>query len=155
MKDKAGKLGSGMAWGITFGGVILALILNFVLMKTSLPTKVAYVLFLAIFAATGWAAVFLTKAGKGAGILAIIVGGLAMAIGTYVVASMAVSAAAGAIASANAGTSASAQLAAQGVANVAGAAVGIFAAIVNFVVVLAAGIPGAVVGGNMKARALA
>jgi len=156
MNSKAGQMGGGMAWAFPLLAVVVALGVSFLSLKVDLPGKLLYAVDFALFAGAGWAAVFLTKAGKGAGIGASIFGAIVLAIGTYLITAAVVAAAATkGIDTTDANGLKNGHVALQaGASAVAGAFAGILVAVVNFFIALIAGIVGAVAGGNMKQKAL-
>jgi hypothetical protein len=80
MNDKAGSMGGGAAWGIAVAGsAVGSLVGGFV------PGIVGWLLATLFIAGAGWAAVFMTKATAGKGIVTFLVGGVASFIVTYVV----------------------------------------------------------------------
>ena len=156
MEERAGKMGAGMAWGFMLIGVVLSTALMFIGMKSHLPDKLYYIGDIVFFGGAAWAGVFLTKAGKGIGVLTTIVAGIIVAIVSYMVASWVLSSAVSAMGGA-VGTLAAdptATRTAEAAGGLFGAIGGIIVAVLNFVCVLGAGIPGAIVGGNMKASVL-
>jgi len=156
MNSKAGQMGGGMAWAFPILAVVVALGVSFLSLKVDLPGKLLYAVDFALFAGAGWAAVFLTKAGKGAGIGASIFGAVLLAIGSYMItASVVAAATAKGVDMTDANGVKSGHLALEAGASAAvGAIGGIFVAAFNFIIALVAGIIGAVTGGNMKQKAL-
>jgi hypothetical protein len=148
-----GQKSSGLAWLFAFGSVVVALLINVLANKLSLPTSVTYGLYVGVIGAAGVAAVYLTRAGAGIGIVAFLVASIAMAIGTYVLVSMAASEIASTAVTSTDG-SASIQLN-QGAAATVGAIAGVFVAVVNFFVTFGAGLTGCLIGSSMKKKALA
>ena len=80
MKDKAGSMGAGMAWGFAIGSVVVATILGFI----GVHGFVGTVLNILIYMAGGYAAVFMTKASTGKGILAFLVAGIISGIASFI-----------------------------------------------------------------------
>jgi hypothetical protein len=151
---RAGTKSAGLAWAIAFGSVVMALLVNILASKVNLPTSVTYGLYVGIVGAAGAMAVYLTRAGAGQGILAFLVASLVMAVGTYVILSMAVSAAASDIA-ASAGTDGTKITLNQGAADTIGAIAGVVVAVVNLIVTFGAGLTGCLIGSSMKKKAAA
>jgi hypothetical protein len=151
-------MGAGVAWLFPILAVAVSIGLSLLALKINIPNKLLYVVDLALFGAAGWAAVFLTKAGKGAGIGATVVAGLLMAIGSYMIVASVMGAATSelttAVGSAGGADAEVTRAGAAAAGGVFGAFFGIIAALVNFGIVLVAGITGAIVGGNMKKAVL-
>ncbi len=157
MSDKAGQMETGNAWLFMIAAALGGTALAFLSLKVSIPGKVLYLAYLALFGGAAYASVFLTKAGKGLGIGASFVSAALLAIGSYLVTSMIVAAAAtkGIDLKDAAGAQNGHVALSEGAGAVAGAIGGVIVAFVNFVVAAVGGIVGAVVGGNMKKKALA
>jgi len=86
--SKAGSMAASMAWGFAIGSVVVALGLGFVL-----PGFVGWLFTALLFGAAGWAAVHMTQASTGKGILAMLVAGLVAGVASFIVAKMMVSSA--------------------------------------------------------------
>ncbi len=163
MKDKAGSMGAGMAWGFAIGSVVLATILGFI----GVHGFVGTVLNIAVYMAGGYAAVFMTKASTGKGIVAFLVAGILSGIASFIIVKMAASAAMSAV-----GDSMKAQMAAAGAktgdaalnaqmaqaGNAVAGGLGMMVAVMAFVGSLIwcflFGMVGCFIGGAMKKSAL-
>ena len=84
--NKAGSMAASMAWAFAIGSVVVAIGLGFVL-----PGFVGWVLTAALFGAAGWAAVHMTQATTGKGIVAMLVAGLIAGVASFIIAKMMVS----------------------------------------------------------------
>ena len=160
-EGKAGSMGSGMAWMIALGSAIVVGGLGFVVQSSGL----SWLLSLVIFGAAGWAAVYMTKAGTGIGIVAFLVAGIVAGVLTYFALKSAVAAASGEITSkmgelAKAGGANDAKINAQlaqagdAMASGFGAMVGIIGFVVALLRCFIIGMIGCIVGGSMKKSAL-
>jgi hypothetical protein len=160
MKDKAGQMGSGMAWAFAIGSAIVAGGLGFAIQSSGLT----WLLGLILFIGGGWAAVYLTKASTGMGILAFLVAGIIAGILTYFALKSAVSAATGALTDTmgqmgkgmGANADAQKQFAQAGAAMQSGfgAMVGIIGFVVALLRTFILGMIGCFIGGSMKKSAL-
>src|SRR5271154_2816629 len=88
MNDKAGSMGAGMAWGFALGAVVVATLLGL-----ALHGFVGTVINILLYIAGGWAAVFMTKASTGKGIVAFLVAGIVSGIVSFIIIKMAAGAA--------------------------------------------------------------
>jgi hypothetical protein len=161
MKDKAGQMGAGMAWAFAIGSVIVVSGLGFVVSSST----VMWILSLVLIGGAGWAAVYMTKAGTGMGILTMLVAAIIAGIIAFVQWKSMASAGMSAVTenlgqaakAAGANAEAQKQLALAG-GKAAASAVGTFAGILAFIGVLLRvfiiGLIGAIVGGSMKKSAL-
>lgn len=162
MKDKAGSMGAGMAWAFAIGSAIVAGGLGFAISSSGLT----WLLTLLIIGGAGWAAVYMTKAGAGMGILAFLVAGIVTGVLTYFALKSAVSAATGAMTDTmgsmakGMGGQHNAQIdaqMAQAQAALSGG-LGTFAGVIGFVVSLIRtfiiGMIGCLIGNSMKKSAL-
>jgi hypothetical protein len=161
MKDKAGTMGAGMAFGFAIGGAVLTTVLGMLHLGI-----VGWVLNIALYVAAGWAAVFMTKASVGKGILAMLVGGIVSGIASFIIFKMAMSAVSSQVAGAmgeaakNAGAAGNAQLNAQLAAagSQAAGALGTMAAVMAFIGSMLwcflVGMIGCFIGNSMKKSAL-
>ena len=161
MKDKAGSMGAGMAFGFAIGVVILTSVLGFVHVSYTILNILLYI-------AAGWAAVYMTKASTGKGILAFLVAGLVAGVVTAIQVKMAMGAVSAAASSAMA--DAAKQAAANGVkgadlnnalaqgGNALASGLSTMAMIMAFVMSLIRtflfGMVGCFIGGAMKKSAL-
>lgn len=159
MKDKAGTMGAGMAFGFAVGGVILTMVLGFLHLGF-----VGWVLNIGIYLAAGWAAVFMTKASVGKGILAMLVGGIVSGVISLVMAKIAMAGAGDAMAKAaqeaaksaggNAAVNAQASAALQQVGSGLGMIAMAGAFIVSLLWTFVVGMIGCFIGNSMKKTAL-
>lgn len=86
--SKAGSMAASMAWLIAIGSVVVALGLGFVL-----PGFIGWVFTALLFGAAGWAAVHMTQASTGKGIVVMLVAGLVAGVASFIIAKMMVSSA--------------------------------------------------------------
>lgn len=166
MKDKAGQMGAGAAWGIAIGASILGGIVAWVIPGAGLT----WLLSLVIYGVAGWAAVYLTQASAGKGILAFLVGGIVSGVIAYFAIKSAVSSAVGSASGelsksmgelAKAGSAASrAQLDAQmaqasaAMSSGFGAMAGVIAFVVSLIRTFLIGMIGCFIGSSMKKSAI-
>jgi uncharacterized membrane protein YeaQ/YmgE (transglycosylase-associated protein family) len=164
--SKAGSMAASMAWAFAIGSVVVAIGLGYVL-----PGFIGWIVTALLFGAAGWAAVHMTQATTGKGIVAMLVAGLVAGVASFIIAKMMVSSAVSGAggqafndamkqASAQGGTQLTAEQQAQ-LANVGGAmagGLGMMAGIVMFfgtlLKVFLCGMIGAFIGGATKKSAI-
>jgi hypothetical protein len=164
--SKAGSMAATMAWAFALGSVVVAIGLGFVL-----PGIVGWLFTALLFGAAGWAAVHMTQATTGKGIVAMLVAGLVAGVASFIIAKMMVSSAVSGAggqafndamkqASAQGGTQLTAEQQAQ-LANVGGAmagGLGMIAGVMMFfgslLKVFLCGMIGAFIGGATKKSAI-
>lgn len=145
------KLNSNLVWPIAFATAILGVAATY--LTANLGTKVAAGACFAVFAIGGFLASFLTQAGKGKAIGAMVVASLITAVGYFVVIKMIVANAADASAAAST-ASATTKAVASGAMNAVGSVMGVIISIAILADTMVAGIGGALVGAKSKRKAL-
>ena len=86
--SKAGSMAGSMAWAFAIGGGVVGTLLGFYV-----PGIIGFLLGTAVLVGSGWAAVHMTQASAGKGILAFLVGGLVAGIVGFILVKMAASSA--------------------------------------------------------------
>jgi hypothetical protein len=86
--SKAGSMAASMAWGFAIGGGVVGTLLGFYV-----PGIIGFILGTAVLVGSGWAAVHMTQASAGKGILAFLVAGVVAGIIGFVLVKMAASSA--------------------------------------------------------------
>jgi hypothetical protein len=135
MNDRVGKLGAGYVWLFALGAVLVGAASGYV--TAGMDAKIAQGIFLAIFAGAGFASTVLTKAKALVSVGAFLVASAGSAVAYYWMAAQAMAEATGALGAAEAG-------------GVLGAAVGLFVAVITFVVSATGGVGGALAGLRLR-----
>ncbi len=135
MNDKVGKLGGGYAWLFALGAIALGAGAAYV--TAGMGSKVSSGIYFAVFLISGFAATALTKAHALMSVLAFVLASGISAAAYYWVAAQAMADATSALGAAEAG-------------GTLGAAVGIFVAVITFIVSAVGGVGGTIAGARVR-----
>lgn len=135
MNDKIGKLGAGYAW--LFALSALALGAGSAYVTAGLGAKVSSAVYFGVFMISGFAATALTKAHALVSVIAFMLASAASAAAYYWVVAQAMADATSALGAANTG-------------GALGAALGMFVAVITFIVSAAGGVGGSLAGARVR-----